>query len=74
MPLRRIDLFVFAVAAGFAGEEAKWMLSLDDDPRTSVEMTDRGSASSDRFNARAEPTTHSRPSDAPAAFSAAVRM
>ena len=74
MPLRRIDLLALAVTAGFAGEEAKWMLSLDGDPRASVERTDRGSAYLDRFSALADPTTHSRPFDAPAAFSAVVRM
>ena len=73
MPLRRIDLLALAVTAGFAGEEAKWMLSLDGDPRSSVERTDRGSGSSDRFSAPGEPTTHFCPLDAPAASSVAAR-
>ncbi|SMC79378.1 hypothetical protein SAMN06297251_108115 [Fulvimarina manganoxydans] len=73
MPLRRIDLLALAVTAGFAGEEAKWMLSLDGDQRTSIVSTDRDYDFSDRFNALAEPTTHSRPFDVPAVSSAAAR-
>ena len=74
MPTRRIDLLALAVTAGFAGEEAKWMLSLDGDRRTSIEATERDSAYLDRFSALAEPTTHSRPFDAPAAFSGRVAI